>query len=150
MNETTDFESMCWHDNAIHGISIREGNDGYGAELDLDIDYILEWIAPENNSFSFRIAPVTLTFHEVSDLIISVNYAITNTLLQQMIIHEIQREVHSYPNGDLSFSWKIDINWPPNSFITFVANGFTQEQHGEPVISGAQYLSPSERRIDHT
>jgi hypothetical protein len=71
MNEKNDFQSMCWHDNAIHGISIREGDDGCGGELDLDIDYILEWIEPENNSFSFRIAPTTLTFHDVSDLVIS-------------------------------------------------------------------------------
>jgi hypothetical protein len=92
-----DFEKMSWHDNAIHGFTIREGDDGCSGELDLDIDYILEWLNTENNNFSFRLAPATLTFYEVTDLIISINYSAATAAFQPMAIHE-----NTQRNFDLS------------------------------------------------
>lgn len=141
------FEDFSWHDNAIHGFRIVEGPDGCGGELILDIDFIVEWLPPkgENNAFGFRIAPAHLTFHDVSDLIISVDYAASTAAVQPMTIHEIHREVVTYPNGYSSFAWRIEINWPCNSFISFSAPGFTQALRAEPIVSGAQYLSPAER-----
>jgi hypothetical protein len=141
----SEFEKMIWHDNAIHGFHIRESGDNCNGELDFDIDYILEWLAPENNSFSFRVAPAMLTFHDVSDLIISINYAKITAAVQPMTIHEIRREVINYANGFSSFKWMIEINWPLDSFISFEASGFTQKMYGQQVASGAQYLQPSER-----
>ena len=146
MTTMNDFEKMNWHDNAIHAFRIREGEDGYSGELDLDIDYILEWLSPENNSFSFRVTPATLTFHGVSDLVISVNYAKATACVQPMTIHEIHREIETLPNGYSTFNWNVEINWPPQSFISFSSSGFTQVLHGQPIVSGAQYLSHSERQ----
>lgn len=141
------FEDYSWHDNAIHGFRIVEGPDGCGGELILDIDFIVEWLPPqgENNAFGFRIAPAHLTFHDVTDLVISVDYASSTAAVQPMTIHEIHREVVTYPTGYSSFAWKIEINWPRNSFISFRSPGFTQALKGEPIVSGAQYLSPSQR-----
>lgn len=141
------FEDYCWHDNAIHGFRIIEGPDGCGGELVLDIDFIVEWLPPhgEDNAFGFRIAAAHLTFHDVSDLVISVDYASSTAAVQPMTIHEIHREVVTYPNGYSTFAWRIEINWPRNSFISFHAPGFTQTLRGEPIVSGAQYLSPSQR-----
>lgn len=141
-----DFETVHWHDNAIHGIRIVEGEDNCGGELILDIDFIVEWLPPANNAFEFRIAPTDLTFHDVSDLVISVDYASATAAVQPMTIHEIQREVVTYPNGYCSYAWKIEINWPPKSFIAFRSRGFTQVLRMQPITSAVQYLSPSVRK----
>ena len=147
MSAPDQFDSYSWHDNAIHGFQIIEGPDGCSGELILDIDFIVEWLPPEkdSNSFQFRIAPADLTFHEVTELVISVDYASCTAALQPMTIHEIHREAVTYPNGYSSFAWKIEVNWPRNSFISFRAPSFTQLLRAEPITSGAQYLSPSLR-----
>ncbi len=146
MFTTTDFDAITWHDNAIHSIRIVEGEDGCGGEFILDIDFIVEWLPPKDKKFCFRIAAADLTFHDVSDLIISVDYASATAAVQPMTIQEIHREVITYPNGFSSYSWKIEINWPPNNYIVFKSKGFTQKLRMEPVISESQYLSFSERK----
>lgn len=141
------FEDYSWHDNAIHGFRIVEGDDGCSGDLILDIDFILEWLAPQGDDepFSFRIAPANLTFHEVTDLVVSIDYSASTAAFQPMMIHEIHRSAVTYSNGYSSFSWKVEINWPRNSFISFVSSGFTQELRSEAIVSSAQYLSPSQR-----
>lgn len=145
MSSICDFEKIHWHDNAIHGLHIVEGKTS--GELVLDIDYIAEWLPPTDGAFGFKVAPADLTFHEVSDLSVSINYAVASAAVQPMTIGEIQREVVTYPNGYSSFAWSIKLNWPPNGLITFCASGFTQSQRMEPITTGAQYLSPSERKL---
>lgn len=146
MLSTVDFEKIHWHDNAIHGFRILEGE--HCGDLAFDIDYITEWLSPVEGAFSFRVAPSDLTFHEVSDLIISINYAAATAAVQPMAIHEIHREVVTYPNGFASFAWKIELNWPPNSHFSFQSSGFTQHQRMEPITTGSQYLSPTDRSQD--
>jgi hypothetical protein len=143
---TDDFEKTHWHDNAIHAFRIVEGGDGCSGELILDIDFILEWLAPVENAFSFRVAPADLTFHEVTDLVVSINYASATAATQPMTIYEIRREAITYPSGHKSFKWNIEINWPPKAFISFQSVGFTQSLRMEPVTSGAQYLLATERK----
>ncbi len=145
MFTTEDFDKIQWHDNAIHGFRILEGEDGFGGELILDIDFIVEWLGPFNNSFSFRIAPADLTFHDMSDLVISVDYAAMPSAVQPMQIAEIHRESITYPNGFTTFNWKIEIGWPPDGFIKFVSPGFTQKLRRRPITSKSQYLSELQR-----
>lgn len=144
---TEGLEDYSWHDNAIHGFRIVEDPDGCGGALILDIDFIIEWLSPqaEENAFEFKIAPAYLTFHDTTDLVVSVDYASCTAALQPMTIHEIHREVVTYPNGYSSFAWKIEINWPRDSFISFHSPRFTQVLRAKPIVSGAQYLSPSQR-----
>ena len=149
MNKTLltneNFNEINWHDNAIHGFEIIESEDGCSGGLNLDIDYIVEWIEPVDNKFSFRLVPSNLLFHEVTNLIISINYAAASAAVQPITIHEIHRDVFSSPNGYSSYIWKIEINWPSNSFISFRSSGFSQTSRKEPITSGCQYLSVSER-----
>ena len=143
MFSTKDFGKIQWHDNAIHGFRILEGD--IGGEIIFDIDFIAEWLPQPDERYSFKIAPSDLKFHDASDLVVSINYAEARAAVQPMSIHEIHRNPITYPNGYKSFNWKININWPPNSFFSFNSPGFTQQQRMEPAISGAQYLSPAER-----
>lgn len=52
---------MSWHDNAVHAIAWEPLPDNPGRLL-LDIDYILQWVAPEPPAtmLSFWISPATL------------------------------------------------------------------------------------------
>lgn len=145
MFSTEDFGKIQWHDNAIHGFRILEGD--ICGELIFDIDFIAEWLPPVNEKYSFKVAPSNLIFHEVSDLVISINYAEASAAVQPMAIHEIQQESITYPNGHTTFRWKINLNWPPNSFFSFCSPDFSQLQRMEPIITEAQYLSPAERGV---
>ncbi len=138
-------EKIHWHDNAIHGLRILEGADECMGELVLDIDFIVEWLKTGVENLSWQIAPADLTFHEVSDLIVTIDYAVGSAALQPMMIHEIHRDTFNSPTGHSSFIWKIEMNWPANSAISFRSTGFTQVLRGEPVISENQWLMPSER-----
>ena len=83
------FEEMSWHDNHVHAIRIVEGSYGPG-QLVLDLDYILEWIN-DKEGFQFRLQPVMLTFFEVADLRISLDYATPTAALGPFSIHAIER-----------------------------------------------------------
>jgi hypothetical protein len=138
-------KQIHWHDNAIHGIRILEGADHCGGTLVFDIDFIIEWLPGKDGSFTFRIEPSTLTFHEVTDLVISIDYAAATAAIQPMTIHEIHREVIEYPNGYASYKWRLEINWPPKGYFAFRSDGLTQEARMAPVTCAKHYLSPSER-----
>lgn len=146
---TNRFEDFSWHDNAIHAFRIAEGDDGCSGQLTLDIDYIVKWISPidEGGRFSFVVSPADLAFHEVTDLVISIDYASCSASLQPMRIGEIQREVFIYPNGHSSFSWKIDLNGPQDSFISFHSPRMSQVLKGEVVRSTSQWLMPFQRTM---
>ena len=146
---TQQFEDLSWHDNAIHGFRIAEGNDGCSGQLTFDIDYIVEWICPteEEGAFKFIVSAADLIFFEVTDLVIHVDYASCSASLQPMIIHEIQRKILTYPNGYSSFFWKIELNSPSNSYISFQSPQMSQMLRGKPVRSAAQFLWPSQRSL---
>ena len=143
---TEDFDQLFWHDNHIHGFTLREGYEAAG-ELDLDIDFIVEWICESGSgSCDFRIAPATLTFHDVSDLVLSLDYVTKTAALCPASISEIERKALVHPNGYTSFAWAININWPAGA-IRFKASSFTQVLRAEPiVVSGRQYLTANERK----
>src|SRR5919108_1867811 len=142
-----DFARMSWHDNHVHGLSIRAGEHGLG-ELTLDLDYILDWLCAPGGSCEFRVAPATLTFHETTDLRIEIDYSVSNAALTPFSISEIRRESVSVGAFGRIFRWTIAINWPKGS-ISFHASGFTQVLRGADVVTPDQWLSP-ERRLDNS
>lgn len=139
---TEDFDSMCWHDVHVHALRFEEGEQGAG-ELVLDIDYILEWLGGKPQ-YSFRVAPATLRFHDITDLRISLDYATPSAGMCPFVLGSITREVHMYPNGFQSLDWLLTVDWPHGE-ITFKSAGFTQELAGPEVITTGQSLSPAER-----
>ncbi len=138
-----DYDAMSWHDNHVHGIRIVEGEHGAG-ELVVDLDYILEWITQVDERPRFRVAPATLTFHEVSDLRIALDYAKSTAAVSPFSLHAIEREKHVFSNGHTSYRWHLEINWPDGA-IDFIATGFTQVLSGESVEGEGQRLEPSRR-----
>ena len=138
--DDSEFEQMSWHDNHVHGLAVREGNYGHG-ELDLDLDYIVEWVCPTGEPATFRLAPVTLTFREVSDLRIEIDYASVTAGMYPFSLAGIEREASRFPGR---YRWRLVINWPTGS-ITFEAEGFSQVLRKAPIESREQCLRPDER-----
>jgi hypothetical protein len=136
------FDEMSWHDNHVHALRIVEGVHGAG-ELILDLDYILEWVKCEDNSCEFRIVPVTLTFKDVTNLRVSLDYAAPTAALGPFSIHALERRTERRERYNAQL-WKILVNWPAGE-ISFEASGFEQRATGDPVLSAAMYLNASKR-----
>lgn len=138
-----DYNPNAWHDNHIHGFSIREGENGAGS-LVLDIDHITEWLPPKDGLFSFKLAPAYLVFHEISDLVIAIDYAGLPAAIQPLSIGKIERQEMADENGYMYMQWRIEINWPRGA-IAFKGRGFSLELRAEPVESSSQVFSAEER-----
>ncbi len=153
MTETnTDFDSLSWHDNIIYGLAFDVGDASRGDwrhDLNFDIDYIAEWVPSGEQGgergMRFRVAPATLTFHEVTDLRLGVDFGDSNcsTAINEWSIAGITRDVlddrQRFPDGDY-FRYCIELNWPQGGEIAFGARGFTQSLRAEPVLLDEQRL----------
>ena len=140
------FDATSWHDNPIHAFRIVEGVNG-GGDLILDIDHIVEWVLHDDGYYGFTLVASDLTFHDVTDLVISIDFPSCSAGLVPPSIHDIQRETIKCPNDSTGYKWGIDINWPRNSFIKFQASGFTQTARSEPIAGQSQALPVAMRNV---
>jgi len=137
-----DFERMSWHDNHVHGFSLTQGEYGAGTFV-LDLDYILEWIKLASGDVGFRIAPATLTFHDVTNLIVHLDYATPTAALEPFSLDSIER-IEEERARYTAVIWRLKVNWP-DGYISFEASGFEQRLKGGPVVSQKQSLTLDER-----
>jgi len=138
-----DFEEMSWHDNHVHGFSLAEGAHGSGT-VSFDIDYILEWIKQESGAIVFRIAPADLTFHEVTNLVIHLDYEKPTAALSPFSLDSIDR-IEERRARYTATVWKLNLNWP-EGYISFEASGYVQTTTGASVVKDQQALREEERR----
>lgn len=148
---TADFDRMSWHDVHVHGFRIVEGEHGT-AELQLDLDFLLEW--PGASSGDFRVAQAMLQFHEVFGLRFALDYVACSAGMTPFAIDRIVRE--SLPgraddadapiDADLHgpWRWRIELAWPEGG-LDFEASGFTQWLVGEVVEQPGQWLASDQR-----
>ena len=148
-----DFDGMLWHDNYVYALAVSIGDVARGdwrSELVLDIDHIVEWICEAAPRLRFRVAPATLTFHNVTDLRINLDWGDSGcqTAVSEASIQVIDRS----PVGDQKicldqpyYRWRIEMNNPDGSVITFGATGFTQLLRAEPLLIDEQKLTPGQR-----
>jgi hypothetical protein len=145
MNKTkwtgADFDSLCWHDNHVHGFGIREGEYGAG-QLLLDLDYISEWRCGVDKTCSFMLAPADLVFEEVIDL--EVRFDCKGIAMGPLSIGEIRRETTGETEQFGRYRWTIVLNFPKGE-IVFLASGFVQELRAAPIESPRQSLTWQER-----
>jgi len=157
-----DFDDMSWHDNIVYGLQFDVGDASRGdwrRDLSFDIDYIAEWVRSGEHGgehggergVRFRVAPATLTFHEVTDLRIGVDFGDSdcNMAINNLSIAAISRTLvddkQRFPDRDY-YRWRIELNLPQSGEIAFGARGFTQTLRAEPVLCGEQSLPPGNRR----
>jgi hypothetical protein len=141
-----DFDSLCWHDCYVHGFRfITRPDDSFACDLELDIDYILEWILQPDRRYNFRLAPATLTFHAASQVRLLLDYA--GAGMTPFEISGIEREPHIYQGQVTTYHWRLPISWPigESDAITFDAPGFTQTLRRDPILHHAQCFTTAER-----
>ncbi len=142
---TADFDNLSWHDCHIHGFRLGKINNQHGtADLEFDIDFIIEWLVQADRTFRFRIGPATLAFLGVSGLRVELDYATPTAGMTPFSIDGINREPLSYPTGYSSFRWRLPVSWPAGE-ITFDSPGFTQVLRQEPIIYERQCLTAAQR-----
>ena len=139
--DESQFDEMSWHDNHVHALRIRKGRHGYDGELELDIDYILDWLRPSESTFAFRVAPATLTFIDVLDLRIEIDYAAFSYATTPFSIAAITRQAATSHGGT---RWTLELN-APNGAISFLASGFRQVLRAQPIVTSSQSLTEQER-----
>ena len=136
-----NFEAMSWHDCHVHSLRVTEGMHGSGV-LELDLDYILEW-RREQEKYTFLLVPVKLSFQEVSDLHVSLDWAVPSAAMGPFSLAGVERTVEERADYKATV-WRLPVNWP-SGLLTFEASGFTQESWGREVLSPDQVLQPGER-----
>jgi hypothetical protein len=148
-----DFDTLTWHDDALYGLRLDVGDCARGdwhADLVLDIDHIVEWLCGVDRQARFRVAPATLTFHDVTDLRIAIDCGDSGgqVALHALSIDAITRERIRDQKICLDrpyYRWRIALNAPEGGAIEFGASGFTQLLRAEPVLLDQQQLSPADR-----
>jgi len=137
-----DYEAMNWHDVTVHGLSIMPTE--YSYELLLDIDYIFEWVHPRTTAgeFSFMVAPATLAFNEVWDVVTNIETRVS--ILEFLSIQDIQRvNPRNLDNwGIVQWEWIITLL---QGTIRFKACGYHQYLRRKAVITESQALTLDER-----
>jgi hypothetical protein len=152
---TTDshFDDLSWHDNIIYGLRLDVGDSmrsDFRSDLVLDIDHIVEWVRATDGAMRFRVAPATLTFHDVSDLSIAVDFGDSGgqTMINELSIAGITREPVADQKVCLDrtyYRWRIALNWPQGGAISFCASSLTQTLRAEPVLLEEQRFSVLDR-----
>ncbi|WP_242927276.1 hypothetical protein [Pontibacter vulgaris] len=123
-----DFEQMGWHDCRIYKIRFSE-------DLELDIDYILQWNKPdlEGLPFTFWVAPATMVFKRVKKL----NFEIDTAFDEAVEIEDIERRVDKE-----GMVWTI---LTQQGEIEFLADGYEQFIRQEPSFQFGQTIPYIER-----
>lgn len=149
-----EFDGYAWHDCSIWGIEFRKGEAEEGdwtSEIVFSIDYIVQWLCGVKGDAQFQVAPASLVFRGVTDPKISIDWGNTQHrhLMHGVYVDHIEREACLEPEGPVGrphYKWKIVLNWPDDSEITFGASGFTQTLLSEPIVlTMRQHLTMKER-----
>jgi hypothetical protein len=132
-----DFETMGWHDNAVHAIALEPAPDDPGSLL-LDIDYITEWgpCAVPGGPLTFWVCPATLVFHQAWDLVTDIDLQGWSFQLSISAIERSGPDEHGY------FGWVVDGDL---FTMRFQAKGFTQYLRRAPIQTSCQRLPVHDR-----
>ncbi|QRY65460.1 hypothetical protein JVX98_07450 (plasmid) [Ensifer sp. PDNC004] len=120
-----DFNNMGWHDCRLYAIKLLDQR----FNLSFDIDYMFRW-----HQTGFDISPCVLTFFNVFDLKINLDY--DGNLL--CFISDINRLEARSPNGTRIWLYGIECNV---GSISFSATGFEQTVKAPPTCSETQDLN---------
>lgn len=88
-----DYDHMGWHDCRIHTMAA----DLNAFEFALDIDYIFEWVHPNDGEhyFSFWISPVTMVFENAFSITIAIDSQQGEIEINNLVQDTIQQDEHS-------------------------------------------------------
>jgi hypothetical protein len=148
----TTFHPHLWHDCHIWGLALHVGDpdaNDWTSDLAFDIDFIVEWLCGVDGGVTFRVAPATLTFHDVTDLRVAIDCSSFEyrNALHVVALDRIEREaveVTPAARGPY-YRWRLCLNWPQGGEISFGASGYTQTLASEPIVTDQQCLTRAVR-----
>lgn len=118
-----DFEQMGWNDCLIYKMRVS-------GDLALDIDYILQWNQPdiEGLPFTFWVAPATLVFKHVQNLVLEID----TTFMEAYEIDDIEKRV-----TETGTTWTIITQ---RGYIEFTSDGYEQFIRQDPFFQYGQTI----------
>lgn len=145
---THDFESISFHDNAIHGIFLPESIDGGVSPLRFDIDHIIEW---SEDSISgkplFLVCQAVLYFSDVTDLKVNIEWTESNYTASETGLYIIdinKTDVKTTLRLPQYYKWEIVTN-NKNCYFSFGASTLSMSLLGNTRLIERQYLLGNER-----
>lgn len=127
--DENDFDKMGWHDSKIYAIAFEDDN----FELMFDIDYILEWVNPEESesNYKFWVSPCTLVFRNVWNLDINLETGLNLEILDLHRANITKSKNESSITESSEYDWKVEIN---NGDVSFRSVGYRQYFRRSPVL----------------
>jgi hypothetical protein len=137
---TQDFEGLNWHDCKIHGLAF----DDKAYKFYLDIDLIIEWINPQekNECYKFKIAPATLVFKNVWNLVFDIDTNLTLSIDGVSMLNPHLPKNKDYVPDEMEYDWLITLL---EGEISFKSIGFEIYIRKSPEIGQKQTLGLDER-----
>ena len=144
----TDFESVSFHDNAIHGFYLPENLNEGTSPLSFDIDHIIEWIDCSNSGRTiFSVCQGIISFSDVTDLKINIVWPNSNysASVVGLYILDIKRTiVKTHLRLPQYYRWEIITN-NNNYHFSFGASSISMALIGDAKSIERQYLLGDER-----
>ncbi|NMO17537.1 hypothetical protein HPC49_09975 [Pyxidicoccus fallax] len=133
-----DFHELSWHD--VHVYAVGAVPERF--EVRLDLDFIVEWLAPGPgaSALDFRVAPATLVFENAGELQVHLSSPTGVLTLQELRREDEQR----LPGASMStWRWTLVAN---EGSVALRASGFRQFLRQAPQwVRGRQHLLEEER-----
>lgn len=155
MIDSSAFDQVDLHDVYVYGFFLQRKDSEIS--LILDIDYLAERTLLPNNHFEYVVVPATLTFLDVVDLQIHLDwgaslrreepYGVISSFLGEMIINGLQRFAYTDPiYTERSYlHYELDFWEPPDGRISLGARDFTIVGRQDPIGSDHLTLDPNQR-----
>jgi hypothetical protein len=153
--DSSAFDQVSLHDVRIYGwFQCREQ---YEVNLVLDIDYLAEWNLLPDNRFDFIVVPATLTFLDVVDLQIDLNWGaslrreepsgVICSSAGELEINDFRRFAYTDPvYTERSYlHYELGLWQPQGGRISLGARGFRIVGRQEGVRSDRQTFDPAQR-----
>lgn len=139
----SDFEIMGWHDSRIYALAFAPEK----SEIIFDIDYIFQWVSPQEGevSFSFWVSPATLVFENIYN--IEFDLGLNDGELE---IDVIKRELIGAPRNaqyigkNEEWIWIIECQ---QDEIKFRSAGYKMHVRAKPKFGHQQIINPETRQV---
>ena len=153
--DSSAFDQVDLHDVGVYGFFLQRR--GVETSLILDIDYLAERTLLANNHFEYLVAPATLTFLDVVDLQIHLDwgtslrreepYGVISSFLGEGWIDDFRRFAYTDPVYAERSYWRYELDFsdPRDGRINLGAKDFTIVGRQDPVRSDQKILDPDQR-----
>jgi len=153
--DSSAFDQVSLHEVCIYGLFLQRAQ--YEVNLVLDIDYLGEWTLLSDNRFDFLVVPATLTFLDVVDLQIHLDwgaslrkeepYGVIDNFSGELTIRDFRRFAYTDPiYTERSYlRYELDFAEPQGGWISLGARDFKIVGRQEGVHSNRSIFDPAQR-----